>query len=248
MNEETESVILCEGFHDRAFWKGCVTLLDCVDEKTDPFGKEVGKGHFGFRTPSRRFFRVIACHGVRKLLEAIDAQLKGRSTNSLAWLVANVDTDALDDNPGDQRRARIQSVLDRVARVGPTEELGRGQYRLVEDGTKLGIVLWETPDAPHDELPKKQTLERLVCAAAREVYPARAVAVESWLRSRPKEEEATGSFGKKAFAWSHMAGWYSEQGCDEFYQALWRDPKLAAALERRLRATGAWDIIAALAS
>jgi len=31
-----------------------------------------------------------------------------------------------------------------------------------------------------------------------------------------------------------MAGWYAEQGCDEFYQALWKDECLSSALRSEL--------------
>jgi hypothetical protein len=44
-----------------------------------------------------------------------------------------------------------------------------------------------------------------------------------------------------------MAGWYADAGCDEFYQAVWRDGPVAAELEARLRANGSWDAMMAIA-
>ncbi len=60
MSAPTESVVLCEGFHDRAFWKGWLSHLDCRDARTklpsgaferarDPFGKFVEPGQFAWR-------------------------------------------------------------------------------------------------------------------------------------------------------------------------------------------------------
>ena len=48
---------------------------------------------------------------------------------------------------------------------------------------------------------------------------------------------------RKAFSWSHMAGWYSDAGCDTFLQRVWDDRAIAAQLEGRLRQTEAWSII-----
>jgi hypothetical protein len=51
----------------------------------------------------------------------------------------------------------------------------------------------------------------------------------------------------KEFAWSHMAGWYAQRGCENFYQAIWEDGATASELEKRLRASGAWGIAQELA-
>ncbi len=69
------------------------------------------------------------------------------------------------------------------------------------------------------------------------MYPSRAAAVEAWLRTRP-EPDAGGCapLHEKAFAWSHMAGWYAVRECDDFYQNLWRLDDVAAALTSRLKA------------
>ena len=48
----------------------------------------------------------------------------------------------------------------------------------------------------------------------------------------------------KAYSWSHMAGWYSEMGCEQFFQALWRDASVAHALESRLKSFDADQVLA----
>jgi hypothetical protein len=54
------------------------------------------------------------------------------------------------------------------------------------------------------------------------------------------------SAGPKEHAWSHMAGWYADKGCDDFYQALWRDDAVIPHLRSRLEASGAWGAVEAL--
>jgi hypothetical protein len=243
--EASESIVLCEGFRDRAFWAGWLTRRGFAERRVDPWGKNVTRGQFGFAV-GQRFLRVLPAQGDEGVLQTIEPSLAGRSTRPLDWLVVNVDSDAPDDDDGSRRAARVESVVARFHKVGPLKETGPAQYAL-EDGTRLGIVIWEASDAPHAELPAKQTLERLVCAATREVYPARAKAVAEWLAGRP-EPEGGGCDPKhaKAFAWSHMAGWYSEHECDDFYQHVWRDDRLAAALEARLKGPGAVGLVASL--
>ena len=52
----------------------------------------------------------------------------------------------------------------------------------------------------------------------------------------------------KDHAWSYMAGWYAEHGCEAFYSSLWNDVRVVAELESRLQAAGAWQIATAVAS
>jgi hypothetical protein len=68
--------------------------------------------------------------------------------------------------------------------------------------------------------------------------------VQNWLDTRHEPP----SINVKEFVWPHMAGWYSERGCEGFYQCLWEDAKVVAALKARLQASGVWRIAEALAS
>ena len=86
-------------------------------------------------------------------------------------------------------------------------------------------------------------LERLACAALAAAYPARAAPVHNWLNARP----APPGVDPKEHAWSYMAGWYAEHGCEAFYSNLWNDPRVVAELDTRLRSSGAWQIAATLA-
>ncbi len=119
-----------------------------------------------------------------------------------------------------------------------------GEIEVDSGATKVALVQWEASDPPRPGLPDQQTLERLVCAAVIAAYPPRANAVQNWLASRPQPPAAN----PKEHAWSHMAGWYAEQGCEAFYVNIWQDPAIANQLELRLRASGAWQIAATIAS
>ncbi len=73
----SESVVLCEGPHDRAFWAGWLTYLGCSDEgfrpgtlgypRPDPWGDEVRGGEFGYHSRSHSFLRVVFCGGRSKV-------------------------------------------------------------------------------------------------------------------------------------------------------------------------------------
>ncbi|MBI2299587.1 MAG: hypothetical protein HYU66_11715 [Armatimonadetes bacterium] len=111
------------------------------------------------------------------------------------------------------------------------------------DGTPVSTVMWHTDDRSAPGLPAQQTLERLACAALLAAYPDRGLAIANWLTARP----APPPDSPKAFAWSHMAGWYAEYGCEAFYSQLWEDPLVLPHLRSRLESCGAWRIAALLA-
>lgn len=216
-----ESVILCEGFHDRAFWKGCLKHLGCQDLPGrppfyDPFGKRVTPGHFVFLSTSGAFLRLQSCGGDKAVLGRLEDRLVERTTNTES----------------------------RVAKAAPAWTTNADADLALDGGaTLVSTIFWSAADPVSPELPGKQTLERLVCAALCAAHPGRGATITTWLASRaPRPPEST-----KEHAWSHMAGWYAEAGCDEFYQAVWRDALVVAELESRLRANGSWDAMMAIA-
>jgi hypothetical protein len=81
----SESVILCEGFHDRAFWDGWLTSLGCNSDgykpgtpgfpAPDPWGAEVRGGQFAYRSMSASFVRVRPCNGRSKILQGARIRL-----------------------------------------------------------------------------------------------------------------------------------------------------------------------------
>lgn len=249
MTDPTESVIVCEGYFDRAFWTGWLVHLGCTDPGTmvpDPWKDMVaGRGQRAYYSASEGFVRLIPAGGKREVIRAAHIRLEQAKAKRLVRLVMNVDSDVIaDGTPNPECVVSHQSVRDLVRQFDPRAvETDEGHFLLNEGATEVCVVRWEAGDAPDDQLPNQQTLERLVCAALVAAYPKRASAVHRWLRARP---DAPGA-GPKEFAWSHMAGWYAEGGCEFFYERVWQVDQVRRELESRLRDSGAWAVAARLA-
>ena len=95
----SDSVVLCEGYHDRAFWKGWLARLGCAEARTaivqrSPGNKQIAKGEYDYRAVSGRIIRVIPCGGKRLLMRAARVHLGDRGMSpGLERLVINVDAD-----------------------------------------------------------------------------------------------------------------------------------------------------------
>ena len=246
----SEAVVLCEGFHDRAFWAGWLEYLGCSARKSgqdvfDPAGKVVkGEGQFGFWTRSNNFIRVVPCGGRDFVLAAARFWLANRATGIRpSRLVLVVDPDAVagaSPGPTGLRQEDLEReirAIDASARANADDEI-----ELDGGATKVMLVRWELADDDGPGVPAVQTLERLVCAAICAAYPGRGPAVKNWLDGRPLAPLA----GPKEHAWSHMAGWYADRGCQDFYKSLWQDDAVVRELRPRLEACGAWRIAALL--
>ena len=247
-----ESVILCEGFHDRAFWDGWLAHLNCSKaryvpnapggQQKDPWGKPISKGQYGYDSPTGRFLRVVPCGGKEKVIPEVRFRLKGRTTQSLMRLVLNIDSDL----PAGTAASGLSchDVLAEVRKFDPMASLLANDEISMDGGaTLVSLISWEASDPSKIGLPDQQSLERLMCASIVAVYPDRAAAVHGWLSSRPAPPQS----GPKDYSWSDMAGWYAENGCDDFFRHVWRDPAIAAQLRTRLTQTSAWTIAASLA-
>jgi hypothetical protein len=251
----SESVVLCEGYHDRAFWAGWLAHLGCSDQgfrpntpgypAVDPFGEKVRGGQYAYRTRGSAFVRVAPCGGRTNILPAARIRLRQRTTKPLIRLVINIDPDvnvAAEGVPPAGLRSQDVLELARTFDAGATMTPD-GEIAIDGGATLLSLIRWEADDPHADGIPDQQTLERLACTAIVAAYPDRARAVHAWLASRPAMPEA----GHKEHAWSYMAGWYAEHGCDDFYAHLWRDPRIVQELQTRLERSGAWRIAEALA-
>lgn len=244
----SESVVLCEGYLDRAFWAGWLEHLGCPKPKPgavvrDPNKKRVAKGQFGYYSDSDRFIRIVPCHGdSAKILPQIRRRLDGRHIDPIARLVTCTDPDTSPDS-GAETGLRVEDLLREVRAFDQeASENSVGDIELDGGKTVVSLVRWETGEGEADGIPAQQCLERLVCAAIVTVYPERGAAVHEWLASRPDPSNSD----PKAHAWSYMAGWKASLGCEAFYHTLWDDPRLAKELASRLTSLGAWRIAAAL--
>lgn len=246
----SESVILCEGFLDRAFWAGWLDHLGCTIPShrgtvCDALGRPVRKGQYMYRSRTDKFVRVVPCHGKSRIQPAARERLgQRRMRPRLTRLVINVDPDVDVSAPSAATgltRRHVHAFVREFDRNAT--ETADGNMVLDDGDTLVSLVRWEANDAAASGLPNQQTLERLVCAAVVAAFPDRGPAVQTWLDSRPNAAQA----GPKEFGWSYMAGWYADHGCEGFYRALWGEAVLAAQLKSRLQACGAWRVAEALA-
>ncbi|NQU21684.1 MAG: hypothetical protein HQ567_10400 [Candidatus Nealsonbacteria bacterium] len=260
----SESVVLCEGFHDRAFWAGWLEHLGCTNlgqasgntgriVVTDPSGNRVTGGQFAFRSASDKFVRLVPCRGDarrvrRKARLRLDEERQRfqqeASTPRLTRLVLNVDTDVDVVDTSAKTGFRLQDLGSLVDELDPSATNNeQGDFLLFDRRTTVSLVRWEAAGDATDGVPSQQTLERLVCSALMAAYSDRGPAVQQWLDGRP----AGSAPGPKEFAWSYMAGWYAKFGCEGFYKELWRDDPVAEHLKVRLKESGAWRVAEALA-
>lgn len=264
MSGPSESVILCEGFDDRAFWAEMLErrfhFRDAREGRrraVDPFGKPVEAGQFAFLSPAGRFVRITPCSGRAGVFDHLAIRLARRVDHPASRILISVDSDAAKvAEVGASVSATLDAVAERVRRADPAfKRLPGDDFSLDDGATVVAAVVWSSDDDSAD-LPRKQTLERLVCAALQGAYPARAAAVSRWLEERPlppfprtdTEDERRLSIEPKEHAHSHFAGWFAEHGCDDFFRAVWRDEAIARELETRLRTSGAWGKISSLNS
>ena len=243
-------VILCEGYQDRAFWKGLLVYRGCGESRKDPGGRRVVGGRFGYRTPAGGYVEVIPANSRQKLLVLLREEVEdAEQPPVLGSVIFSFDPDVTDaaaaDGVADSQADNFAGLFgaERLTpRPGRPEE--RAAVRLPATGETLFVAPWRC-DPPNggdrDGVPSKQTLERLACAAVAEVHPDRAAAVKAWLnddRVTPPERHL-----HKAAAQSFMAGWQPDRGSEGFFEAVWEDADVRAVLVRLLTAAGTWAAV-----
>jgi hypothetical protein len=226
-------VVVCEGFHDRAFLKGWLEscgyrspeqhqLRTFVDRR----GKAAGGQWILFKDPTvGPFVRLIPCSGDSGVWENAKNLWATRSPNHpIDRLVVCVDSDSdiFEDDVTAQDRQAFEQHFGQVGLVQP-------------DGARADLLCWHAPGATSAPgLPTKHTLELLVCEAMRRAHPERATTVATFMDSPPPASEPS-SGTVKEHVWAYMAKWYGHCGCDEFYQRVWREPELQRELSALLR-------------
>lgn len=238
-------LILCEGFDDRAFWKGWLLHLGCTDPTGggqqlvhDRWGRPVkGRGKYLFHNPTASAeIVVLPCEGRHQVIRAIRSTLRERNHRPDRMIV-NLDSDAESGSVSEHREAIRQELLRHRA-----EALEDGSFLCQE--TRIDSVIWECDDNVQPGVPGTQTLERLVAASIQATYPDRGPSVERWLADTPRIETPT----PKNYSYSYLAKWYAEHGAGDFYWEIWRDTALAEALRHRLESAFAWQVFSDLIS
>lgn len=235
-----QSVIVCEGYHDRAFfagwlkYKGC-RVIDWKKEK-DPFGSKVDGGHYGFMSPVGSFIRVVPAHGdLTKLVQTTEFYLRNAPTKPTRAIV--VATDA-DDHAIDARRDNVFQALDRLVTHLALPDCERVDDDLRAGPTLLRPLVWPgQPVAGGPGIPSAATLEQLVCAVLARHEPHRTTCVHTFLATAGDGAgwKRPADIGK-SHAWAWMAHRRPIDECERFFEAPWEDATLAAELEAAMGA------------
>jgi hypothetical protein len=244
-----EGVVLVEGFSDRAFVKGTLEYLGCKSPAirqgakiTDIWGEHLGAGQFALRTRSEQALRIAPAKGRDNILRTAKGWLRQRDNELRTPMLLLFDADVrAADGSRIASALSYQGIRDSLIQAGCSED-SPNNFSLEQ--CRISIGFWSCNDPASEFLPDVQCLERLVIASIVAAYRDRAAPVKQWLASRPNPPE---SRSPKEFSWSHMAGWYADDGCDEFFQGIWRDEKIAAQLQQRLTDNGTWGILESLA-
>lgn len=252
------SFILCEGYHDRAMWKqlllslGCVSLGKPEDAKDrsvrDPAGKSVRDGNFALQTVTGKYVQIAPARTPSRMPTLARDLMKIR--RDMARMVVCVDSDQSADESM-RKSSVIQGVrsvfLDEFgndmvqATVGSKFRLGDCEVTAVDWCTE------DTSDLP--AVPKKQTLERVICLAMYRAYPQRAESIQRWLDSVVAAHNDADSGHHKAPLLSHLAAWYPDSASYEGLIArIWADEKVVPNLVQILTAVGIWSVAQEIAS
>jgi hypothetical protein len=253
----TESYVLCEGFHDRAFWAGMLLTLGCSDpglrtdgSRTtvfDPWSLPVrGDGEFAYRSKSGRFVRLVPAKGKDKLIPLARNRLKTRDQKALLRLVivADADTNA-DGTLSTGSPVSYAAIKNLILSTDPSATEANNDFVIDDGAGRVSFVRWQPHDPPTPGVPNQHTLERMISAAMVAAFPSRGTCVQTWLDSRLHAPLTT----PKSYGWSYLAGWHSDfSGYEAFLSGLWENPKIVATLKPRLEQCGVWRIAEALAA
>lgn len=240
-------LILCEGYDDRNFWSswlarlGCSSILTAAGEARYGF-KKVAKDYW-FTSPHGELVVVRPCMSIEFIWTETEREIRRQEPPKR--IIVNVDSDKPADE--DATSGRIERLWQLVQGLGCKQDKRDLPYRVGD--TQIDLVVWHSQDLSGTAgVPDKQTLERLVCAAIVEAsisseHPQGwATSVLTFLQQEPR-----GGDKHKNYAHAYRAK-YLVHEMEELFQAVWSEhfPGIAAQLEKRLRATGAWRVAEAL--
>ncbi|WP_394794591.1 hypothetical protein [Armatimonas sp.] len=245
---QSESVIVCEGYFDRAFWHGLLMHhFKCTDQRKEgPWGRVPGGGVYGFTSPTGRALRIVPTNtrprkgnSRNPVFQGGELFLQERQTQPIEYMILNIDADtesAEEDAARDYSAQLLKLIQETVSEAVLWAER---EVAFGDPVTCISLIPWHFPGEVSPPVPQKQTLERLVSVALGAVYPERAKNVTSWLDSRVDSPKPS----PKEVTWSYMAGWHAELGCEAFFKEIWRDSQVADELIRILQGNGSWEII-----
>lgn len=242
----TERVVICEGYHDRAFWAAWLGRLgwESLRGRTHLYDGQVGGRQYAFRRSSAQGFdhlRLVPGDGDVEIFKIASDELSARHSDRVRFVVT-VDSDLLASSTVDAV-ARRRERFDRVVSTVPGAKRDGASWTLDEGGTRVDLVVWFSPVPPSTlGVPDQHCLERLVCGAIAAAHPDRAPPVETFLGATPAGPKGD----PKSHAWSYMAKWHPQRSFDDFFRAVWADGEIAEHLDAHLAQIGATSVAQSL--
>lgn len=250
-------IVLCEGHDDQLFWGAWLQYLGARDLFRECGGDRLrlearlaplllNRSDTAFENAAGDRILVRDCNGSRSVWESLRGLVE-KELEPPSGILVNVDSDrsAADGDPEGGAHDRLLQVIREATGHLPS---GNRPYQL--GATCVDRVVWRCDDpAGTFGVPDQQCLERLVCAAIAEasVSPEHpdgwAASVRDFLEKAPR-----GGQGHKNYALSYFAKWFAP-GTTNLFRVVWSRseyPRVAATLEKRLRATGAWKAVVRL--
>ncbi len=246
--ENPDNIILCEGYHDRAFWSGFLLKSGCQDYRN---GQRMAttaapvnlKGKYTFISPDgSRLITVQPCQGKTQIWKALAYFLSNLAIEPKQRIFVSLDDDhdAVAESYAPSSGCQPLEAFLANQFAGKFSIKGGACLFKPQDSLHpyISIINWASAEPANDNLPGKQTLERLVCAALNLAYPDRAISVKHFLDSRGDGAPAA---GVKEFAYSHVAGWFADEGIEGFYRSIWSKDRIYSFLEDELKKIKIWD-------
>ncbi|MBL8897401.1 MAG: hypothetical protein JNM84_07225 [Planctomycetes bacterium] len=233
------SVVLCEGYHDRAFWSGWLTARGWESLKPpqgttilDPLGRPVKAGRFAFRSGGN-FAILEPCGGWARVSQVFSVHLGSTKMPEDSGQIDHLIPCFDDDIAGKDHAASIRNRFQEVTYFKPPQDCS-----WTHAGIRVDILHFRATSTSFGP-----RLDGLVAECYGRAHPDRAQSVEAWISNLPSAPQKT----DKQTMWAIMAGWYAAKGCEAFLQeSIWSDEKMRQELERALEELGIAAVAAAM--
>ncbi len=252
-----KTIILCEGYHDRAFWSGYLMHRHFKDQRGTKARQETREpGQYDYLSPKGgHAISVYPCRGKDNIKNALTVKLAGLATDPKDQIIVSVDHD------GDSLPIGCEPdwTLGNLCHDLNASKDKNGEAKAIEtkdgapphisysskDGqsTLIYLIQWSAGESSIDYI-HVQTLERMVCAAFKLAYANREPPVLNFMESRGDgAPEADG----KAYACAHLAGWYGQSASlENLCREIWRDESMSKALLEVLQQANILPILEAI--
>jgi hypothetical protein len=199
MSTPKVSVILCEGYHDRAFWAGLLEHQGWIDpgkpedEESerkpvkDPWKRPVTRGKFLFEwhdEGGKAYVIVDPTRGESHMRKRLFDYFED-TDHPVQRILVNLDGDVFARRAGDWRENLERCVEGMVKAAGGVSGARRGAdgWTASVHGCPITVVpiACHAGDDPSPGGPVEPNLESLVCTAITTVHPSRGREIADWL-------------------------------------------------------------------